>query len=260
MEKQNTTNSNLLGFQPNTSSALQQKSQQTAVSLSERYREVTTIAQAFQLQEAPLANLKGDVKGSIKLHLAALARFLNLRSTLTDEHIDFIADKMLSDQYYKWLKPADLKIFFDRIKMGHYGDFYGNLNSISFFQSLDKYMIERNGEIESLRMQEAIKQREEIRQTKVLNYFINKEGKIEYTDAKKAQIAEEERRKTEINAETKRKQNAHACWLTDDEKNRVEQIMDEWDIPYPDALRLMRKEKSGGKDEPDEQQNTDNND
>lgn len=231
---------------------LQQNSRQTAVSLSERYRDVTTIAQAFQLQEAPLAKTQGDVKRSLIMHLSALSRFLGLKNTLTDEHVDFIADKMLSDQYYKWLKPADLKIFFDRIKMGHYGDFYGNLNSISFFQSLDKYMIERNGEIEKLRMQEARKQREEIKQTKVLNYFINKEGKIEYTDAKKAQIAEEERRKTEIDAETKRKQNAHAFWLTDDEKNRVKQIMDEWDIPYPDALRLMRKEKSGGKDEPNE--------
>lgn len=250
MDKQNTTNSNLLGFQTNTSSALQQKSQQTAVSLSERYREVTTIAQAFQLQEEPLAKLKGDVKGSIKLHLAALARFLNLRSTLTDEHIDFIADKIVSDQYYKWLKPADLKIFFDRIKMGHYGDFYGNLNSISFFQSLDKYMIERNSEIERLRMQDAMKQRE-IKQQTSLGYFINKDGRIEFTDAKKAQIAEEKERKDKIISETKRKQDAHAHWLTEDEKIRVRQIMDEWDIPYPDAIRLMRKEKSGGKDEPE---------
>lgn len=232
---------------------MQQKSQQTAVSLSERYREVTTIAQAFQLQEEPLAKLKGDVKGSIKLHLAALARFLNLRSTLTDEHIDFIADKIVSDQYYKWLKPADLKIFFDRIKMGHYGDFYGNLNSISFFQSLDKYMIERNGEIERFRMQEAARQRDEIKQQMSLGYFINKDGRIEYTDAKKAQIAEEERRKTEINAETKRKQNAHAHWLTEDEKIRVEQIMEEWDMPYPDAVRMLRKEQTNGAD--DEQQN-----
>lgn len=237
---------------------LQQNSRQTAVSLSERYRDVTTIAQAFQLQEAPLAKTQGDVKRSLIMHLSALSRFLGLKNTLTDEHVDFIADKILSDQYYKWLKPADLKIFFDRIKMGHYGDFYGNLNSISFFQSLDKYMIERNGEIESLRMQEARKQREEMKQTKVLNYFINKEGKIEYTDAKKAQMAEEKARKDKIDAETQRKHDVHASGLTEDEKIRVEQIMAEWDMPYPDAVRMLRKEQTNGAD--DEQQNTDNND
>ena len=219
---------------------------------------MTTIAQAFQLQESPLANLKGDVKGSVKLHLAALARFLNLRTTLTDEHIDFIADKMISDQYYKWLKPADLKIFFDRIKMGHYGDFYGNLNSISFFQSLDKYMIERNGEIERLHEMEAKQLKEDMKQSTVLNYFINKDGRIEYTDAKKAQIAEEERRKMEIDAETKRKHDVHASWLTEDEKIRVEQIMSEWDMPYPDAVRMLRKEQTNGAD--DEQQNENGND
>lgn len=237
---------------------LQQNSRQTAVSLSERYRDVTTIAQAFQLQEAPLAKTQGDVKRSLIMHLSALSRFLGLKNTLTDEHVDFIADKMLSDQYYKWLKPADLKIFFDRIKMGHYGDFYGNLNSISFFQSLDKYMIERNGEIEKLRMQEARNRMEEMKQTKVLNYFINKEGKIEYTDAKKAQMAAEKVRKDKIDAETQRKHDVHASGLTEDEKIRVEQIMAEWDMPYPDAVRMLRKEQTNGAD--DEQQDTDNND
>lgn len=140
------------------------------------------------------------------MHISALSRFLGLKNTLTDEHIDFIADKIVSDQYYKWLKPADLKIFFDRIKMGHYGDFYGNLNSISFFQSLDKYMIERNSEIERLRVKEAKNHREDMRQATVLNYFINENGQIEYTDAKKAQIEAEKKRKEEIEAETKRKQ------------------------------------------------------
>ena len=186
--------------------ALQQKSKQTAVSLSERYKEVTTIAQAFQLQEKPLAKAEGNVRGSIILHLGALARFLNLKATLTDEHIEFIADKILADQYYKWLKPADLKLFFDRIKMGRYGDFYGNLNSISFFQSLDKYMIERNGEIERVRVQEQKQQAEDLKQARSLSYFINTSGKIEYTSAKLAAMDRERQRKEEIAAETRRKQ------------------------------------------------------
>jgi hypothetical protein len=176
------------------------------VSLSERYKEVTTIAQAFNLQEAPLAKTQGNVKDSIMIHLSVLARFLGLKNTLTLEHIEFIADKILADDYYKWLKPADLKIFFDRIKMGRYGDFYGNLNSISFFQSLDKYMIERNGEIERVRVQEQKERSEDLKQVRSLSYFINKDGKIEYTPAKLEAMERERQRKEEIAAETRRKQ------------------------------------------------------
>ena len=205
MENQDNSN-NKTGQQMISYGALQQKSKQTAVSLSERYKEVTTIAQAFQLQEKPLAKAEGNVRGSIILHLGALARFLNLKATLTDEHIEFIADKILADQYYKWLKPADLKLFFDRIKMGKYGDFYGNLNSISFFQSLDKYMIERNGEIEHVRVQEQKERAEDLKQAATLSYFINKEGKIEYTPAKLEAMERERQRKEEIAAETRRKQ------------------------------------------------------
>jgi len=205
MENQDNSN-NKTGQQMISYGALQQKSPQTVVSLSERYKEVTTIAQAFQLQEKPLAKAEGNVRGSIILHLGALARFLNLKATLTDEHIEFIADKILSDAYYKWLKPADLKIFFDRIKMGRYGDFYGNLNSISFFQSLDKYMIERNGEIERVRVQEQKERAEDLKQAGNLSYFINKDGKIEFTSAKLAAMERERQRKEEIAAETRRKQ------------------------------------------------------
>ena len=179
--------------------------QPTAVSLSRRYADVKTIAQAFALQEAPLAKTNGDVRGSIILHLSALSRFLNLRTALTDEHMEFIAEKVMSDENYKWLKPADLKIFFDRIKMGRYGDFYGNLNSISFFQSLDKYMIERNQEIERMRVQEQKEQAENFRQSTVLPYFINAEGRIEYTAAKKASLERERKCEEELQAETGRK-------------------------------------------------------
>ena len=198
-------------LQTTSSYAPQSASQQTAVSLSEKYADVKTIAQAFFWPEKALAKTEGDVRGSVILHLSALARFLNLRSTLTNEHIDFIADKILTDEYYKWLKPADLKIFFDRIKMGRYGDFYGNLNSISFFQALDKYMIERNGEIERLRDEENQSHRKDMRNF-IMPYFINAEKEIELTEEEKKRQAEEQRRKAEkeamIEAENKRKREA----------------------------------------------------
>lgn len=195
-------------LQTTSSFAPQPASPQTAVSLSERYAAVTTIAQAFDLQEAPLAKTQGDVRGSVILHLSALARFLNLRSTLTNEHIEFIADKILTDEYYKWLKPADLKIFFDRIKMGRYGDFFGNLNSISFFQSLDKYMIERNGEIERMHDEENRQRRQDMRGAAKLPYYVDGDGRLQWTEAAKAAALEEQRRKEAVEAETRRKMEA----------------------------------------------------
>lgn len=229
----------------NTSGILQPRQKQTAVSLSERYKDVTTIAQAFTLQEAPLAEIKGDVKTSVKIHLSALSRFLNLRATLTEEHIDFIADKLLSDQYYKWLKPADLKIFFERIKMGHYGDFYGNLNSISFFQSLEKYMNERSNVIEQIRINEAKQQRENMRQSPALNYFINKDGRIEYTEEYKARLAAEEKKKSGLASETHRMQTVAVSLnnFTEEESARIKEIMDEWDVPYNEAVKMFKKEQ-----------------
>lgn len=190
------------------------------------------------------------------MHLSALSKFLGLRDTLTNEHIEFIAEKMVSSPDYKWLKPADLKIFIDRIKMGKYGDFFGNMNTISFFQSLDKYMIERGGEIERIRIEEAKRHKEDLKAAVKLNYFINEDGKIEYTEAKKAQIAEEERRKAEIAAETKRKQSVAVenSTMKDDEKQRVKEIMQEWEVPYEEALRLFKVEKNQNK------QNKQNND
>lgn len=180
------------------------------------------------------------------MHLSALSKFLGLRDTLTNEHIEFIAEKMVSSPDYKWLKPADLKIFIDRIKMGKYGDFFGNMNTISFFQSLDKYMIERGGEIERIRIEEAKRHKEDLKAAVKLNYFINKDGKIEYTEAKKAQIEEEERRKAEIVAETKRKQNVAVdnSNMSDEDKKKVKEIMEDWNVPYYEALRLFKVEKN----------------
>lgn len=147
----------------------------------------------------------GNVRASLKVHLSALSRFLNLKASLHDEHIAFIVEKMMSDENYRWLNAADLKVFFDRIKMGRYGDFYGNLNTISFFQSLDKYMTERGGEIEQIRIEEAKRHREDLKAAVKLHYFINEEGRIEYTPEHKARMEEEAKRKAAIEAENKRK-------------------------------------------------------
>ena len=202
MDKDN----NKTALQKTTSAALQQRSQQTAVSLSERYKEVTTIAQAFNLKETPLTKCEGDVQGSVKIHLAALARFLNTRLTLTDEHIEFIADNILADEYYKWLKTADLKIFFDSIKMCRYGDFYGNLNTIAFFKALDSYMMERNAEIERIHIEEAKQQREALKDPVHLSYFINEDGRLAFTEAKLQELEQQRQRKEAIDEETRRKQ------------------------------------------------------
>lgn len=193
----------------------QNVSHKAAVSLSERYRDITTIAQAFTLDEPALAKTQGNVRDSIIMHLSALARFLNLRNSLTDEHIEFIADRILKDEYYRWLKPADLKLFFDRIKMGKYGDFYGNLNSMSFFQALDRYMIERNQEIERVRVQEQKQHASDIKQAVTLSYMVGKDGRITFNEAKIKELERKQAKREAIEAETRRKQEVARNFFND---------------------------------------------
>ena len=188
-----------------------------AAPLSKRYAHVTTIAQAFTLPEAPLAKVQGDVHGTLVMHLSALARFLNLRSTLTEEHIEFIADTILTDEYYKWLKPADIKLFFDRIKTGKYGNFYGNLNSIEFFQALDRYMIERNAEIEQVRMREKAEHQritggEEQIDIKALGYTVDKDGHIVLSEERKERAQREAQEAAEARQKKIDKDNDYFRW------------------------------------------------
>lgn len=192
-------------------STLQNKSQSSAiVPIVERYKDVGTIAQAFVLPEpaiATMAKKRGldKVKAAFVLQFSRFAADLHVKDTLTEGDIDFIVDVLTTDENYKWLKVADIAILFKRIRMNKYGKLYQSMNTGTFFECLDKYCIERNGEIERLRAEEAAQLRDDMRSAIKLSYFINKEGRVEFTEEAKAAAEEKRIRQEQIEAETRRK-------------------------------------------------------
>lgn len=184
--------------------------QNSIVPLVERYKAVPTIADAFKLGEpaiATLANQEGmeKIQAMLCLQFSKFAADLHVKDTLTEGDIDFIVEQLTTEPDYKWLKLADIAILMKRIRMNKYGKLYQSMNTGTFFECLDKYCAERNGEIENIRAQEAQEFRRDVRGEVKLPYFINAEGKIEWTDEEKKRRAEEQRRKDELEAETRRK-------------------------------------------------------
>ena len=180
------------------------------VPIVERYKAVTTIAEAFNLAEPAIATLAKErglekVQKAFRLQFARFAADLHIKDTLNESDIDFIVEALTTDDNYKWLKTADIAILFKRIRMNKYGKLYQAMNTGTFFECLDKYCAERNGEIENIRAQEAQEFRRDMRGEVKLPYFINAAGKIEWTDEEKQRLAEEQRRKDELEAETMRK-------------------------------------------------------
>lgn len=156
------------------------------VPIVERYKAVTTIAEAFNLAEPAIATLAKErglekVQKTFRLQFARFAADLHIKDTLNESDIDFIVEALTTDENYKWLKTADIAILFKRIRMNKYGKLYQAMNAGTFFECLDKYCIERNGEIEKLRIQEAKEHRmggDAVGATMSLSYSIGEDGEI----------------------------------------------------------------------------------
>lgn len=156
------------------------------VPIVERYKAVTTIAEAFNLAEPAIATLAKErglekVQKAFRLQFARFAADLHIKDTLNESDIDFIVEALTTDENYKWLKTADIAILFKRIRMNKYGKLYQAMNAGTFFECLDKYCIERNGEIEKLRIQEAKEHRmggDAVGATMSLSYSIGEDGEI----------------------------------------------------------------------------------
>lgn len=129
---------------------------QAVKQLARRYRGCTP-ALAFQSGEPSIFELikqqgEDEVEAIFTLHLVALSRYLNLKAGLTEEQIDFVVEKLVTD--YQWLKMADFAIVIDRIKSNYYGSFYENFSGQKFLDIMQQYDCERTSEIERIRDEE----------------------------------------------------------------------------------------------------------
>lgn len=57
-------------------------------------------------------------------------------------------------QYFPHLNLADLKLFFDKMKLGHYGKFYDSVDGQLILSKMEEYNQERMNESEQIRMRQ----------------------------------------------------------------------------------------------------------
>jgi len=180
-----------------------------------------------------------EVEATFTLHLVALARFLNLSKTLTEEHIDFIVLKLTTDENYKWLKMADFAILIDRIKSGKYEKFYENFNATKFLECLDKYCEERTDELVRIRQEQRnASEIGGVEPSRVkLNYFINSLGKVELTPEEQAKVDKKRRER-----ENQRKDAVMRADISRRLMERAEQLRKEQPMSIMEAYEKVTKE------------------
>lgn len=142
-----------------------------------------TVADAFQSNSSALATIAKEkglhiAQAALRIRFSVFASQLHIKDTLTAEDIDFIVEQLTADDNYRWLKMADLELLFKRIRMNRYGNLYQSMNTGKFFECLDKYCIERNGEIENINVKEANTRKIDMPDFSDLPYTISPDGKI----------------------------------------------------------------------------------
>lgn len=97
------------------------------------------------------------VLGFLKLHILDLRVFLNIGKTMSDTQTEQTA--MLLFDEFPSLTVADIKLFFSKIKKGHYGQIYDRLDGQLILIWLAKYYNERleDAENKSIRKHEELK-------------------------------------------------------------------------------------------------------
>lgn len=210
---------------------------------------------------------------SIGRMLARMVVEQHIADGLSTVNIQNIAKRFTTDNDIKWwLTLADVDLLCRRITQGYYGKFYGHFSEGEFYECFVKYCNERR----DAHRVEAISATPKM-DTSVLadvGYKVGEDGRLIVPEESQGVKKKPQRflynNKGEVIGENpaywakvrqeKTPEEMEKVNQSNKDIERIMQIMDEWGVSYPDAVMLLKKEKSGGKDEPDEQQNTDNND
>jgi hypothetical protein len=82
----------------------------------------------------------------VELWLFELSEFSGTQNKLTPSQMNQLAPMIYAEAYA--LNFAELGLFFNRIKTGHYGEFYGAVDPIKIMTFLNQFMNERSISIE----------------------------------------------------------------------------------------------------------------
>lgn len=82
--------------------------------------------------------------------ISDFVEFLNVGKIMNVNQISQTAIYII--QYFPHFNLADLKVFFDKMKIGHYGKFYDSVDGQLILSKLDEYNQERLNEFEQFRL------------------------------------------------------------------------------------------------------------
>lgn len=91
--------------------------------------------------------------------LVDLSNFAGVNGKLTDRSLEWCA--LAIAQEYSHLKVSEILYFFFRLKAGHYGKFYGNVDPMMIMQSLREFAQERANAYNRREREKAREEREE---------------------------------------------------------------------------------------------------
>lgn len=96
----------------------------------------------------------GDVeaKAIIVDMIVNFVSFINLGKTMNAEQI--AETVKLIQSYFPHLNLADFKLFFEKMKMGHYGKFYDRMDGQIILEKMEEYSQDRMNAFEQIRLQQ----------------------------------------------------------------------------------------------------------
>lgn len=98
----------------------------------------------------------------VKELVSDLVEFLNVGKIMNKEQISQTSNYIL--KYFPHFNLGDLKLFFDKMKLGHYGKFYDSVDGQLILSKMEEYSQDRMNEFEQLRL---AKHREEIKENPI---------------------------------------------------------------------------------------------
>lgn len=116
---------------------------------------IRTPIQAIKSSAPSVGKLKavyGDTKIKALLvdMLADFIEFINVGKTFNGSQL--AQTVQMVQQYFPHFNLADLKLFFDKMKLGHYGSFYDRMDGQLILEKMEEYNQDRMNEYEKLKV------------------------------------------------------------------------------------------------------------
>jgi len=131
--------------------------------LPKDYRSISQVIQSNLPSIARIRKQDPEIAQAVVIEfITDLVEFLNVGKIMNAPQIDQTSTYIL--KYFPNFNLADLRLFFDKMKLGHYGKFYDAVDGQLILSKMEEYSQDRMNEFEQLRL---AKHREEIKENPI---------------------------------------------------------------------------------------------